>query len=149
MTSIYARLYLALQQRLNSVVREIKWIEQDFGQESMSMRPGVAFPAALIDFPDTIYSAMMTEGQLGIVTISIRLLVAPFSQSYEGAPINVKKDALKYFEIEKQLSDALHGWMPAEGYCQPLTRVAARGENRGEIGLRIRTLTFETSFEEY
>ena len=149
MKSFFARYYLDLQNRIKSTVPEIEWIEQDFGQEVFDKwRPNVAFPSVLIDFPMTNYEAEGGLSQFATVSITIRLLVAPFSQSYEDAPIEVKKDALSYFELEQKLISSLHGWYPDDEYCQPLIRESISSHNRNDIGLRIRNITFSTAYEE-
>jgi hypothetical protein len=147
MNSFFARLYLDLQDRIKSEVLAIQWIEQDFGQDKFDKwRPNVAFPAVLIDFPDTNYSQESGTSQFGEVQIKLRLLCAPFSQSYEDAPIEVRRDALEFFEIENELIKSLQGW---EGnYFQPLTRISASSDNRNNIGLRIRELVFTTAYED-
>lgn len=149
LNSFFARYYLALQERIREVVPEIVWIEQDFGQDAFDKwRPNVAFPAVLIDFPNARYESESGLSQWATVKVSIRLLVAPFSQSYDDAPIEVKEDALQYFEIEQRLINALHGWCPDEGYCQPLIRESITSDNRNDLGLRIRSIGFETVYEE-
>ena len=156
MDSFFANFYLDLCERIRAAVPEVKWIEQDFGQDVFDKwRPNVGFPAVLIDFPTAQYSGESGLSQFGEVSVSLRLLVAPFSQSYENAPLEVKKEALKYFEIEQQLVDALHGWTPSpveraggEVYCQPLVRSSITSNNRNDIGLRIRNLSFTTAYEE-
>jgi hypothetical protein len=149
MESFFSKLYLDLQERIKEAVPEIEWTEQDFGQDVFDdWRPNVAFPAVLIDFPDTAYSEIGNVNQSAAVTISLRLLFAPFSQSYEDAPLEVREDALQFFEIENQLVNALHGWCPAGGYCQPLMRRTAASNNNNKTGLRIRNLQFATAYIE-
>ena len=146
--SFYTNLYLDLQKRINNKVPKIQWIEQDFGQDVYKeWRPAVAFPAVLIDFPDSNFEAMSTLHQFARVTISLRLLDAPFTQSYADAPIETKKDALAFFDLEHEIVVALHGWTP--GYCQPLIRERATSNNQNNIGLRIREISFTTAYEEY
>lgn len=150
MNSFFAKLYLDLQKQIKTAAPEIKWIEQDFGQDSFDQwRPDVAFPAALIDFPQADYSQMGDAHEFGTVKIAIRLLFAPFSQSYEAAPIKVKENALEYFELEHKLIEALHNWQPDSAYCQPLVRNSVVSNNRNDIGLRIRTILFDTAYESY
>jgi hypothetical protein len=168
--SYFAALFLDLQARIKNQVPEIQWIEQDFGQDTYDKwRPNVVFPAVLIDFPDANYESIGGTGQIGDVTVSLRLLVAPFEQSYEDAPIEVRKGALEYFELEHKLVQALHGWMPdaehseiytfdpsfdatfavSGEYTQPFVRTRISSNNRNDIGLRIRELQFTTAYQEY
>jgi len=149
MNSFFANFYLDLCKRIRTAVPVIQWIEQDFGQDVFDKwRPNVAFPAVLIDFPSAQYSGEGGLSQFGEVSVSLRLLVSPFSQSYDDAPLEVKKEALQYFEIEQQLVEALHGWTPDGGYCQPMVRSSITSNNRNDIGLRIRNLSFTTAYEE-
>lgn len=147
MDSFFSKFYCDLLDRLQSEVPELKWIEQDFGQDQTDMRPNVAFPAALIDFPAVVYSDIGELGQMATVSVQVRLLVSPYSQSYAAAPSDTREDALNYFELEHKVVEVLHGWYPTSGYCQPLVRRSASSQNRGDIGLRIRTVTFETEYE--
>lgn len=149
MESFYASLYIDIMERIKAEVLEIKWIEQDFGQDVIDKwRPNVIFPALLIDFSDSNYEAESESNQFATVNIRIRLLVAPFTQSYDGAPVEVIEDALDYFEIENKVVRSLHNWQPTPAYCQPLVRARASSQNRGDIGLRIRTIDFTTAYEE-
>jgi hypothetical protein len=149
MNSFFSKLYIDLQARIKAAVAEIEWIEQDFGQDVYSeWLPNVAFPAILIDFPNTDYSETSNVNQSATVAITLRLLFSPFSQSYEDAPIEVRQDALQFFEIENKLVNALQGWAPTDAYCQPLLRRTAASNNNNKIGLRIRNLQFITAFIE-
>jgi hypothetical protein len=149
MDSFFSKLYLDLQERIKSAVPEIEWIEQDFGQDVFDeWRPNVAFPAVLIDFPSTVYSEIGNINQSANATISLRLLFAPFSQSYEDAPVEVREDALQFFEIENKLVNALQGWVPTGAYCQPLLRRTVASMNNNRTGLRIRNLSFLTAYFE-
>ena len=148
MDSYFAELYLDIQERIKSEVTEIAWIEQDFGQDVYDKwRPNVAFPAVLIDFTNAEYDNIANEGQTAEVTVTLRLLVAPFEQSYEDAPLEVKQGALEYFELEHKLVRAIHGW--STEYTQPLIRKRITSHNRNDIGLRIRELQFTTAYQEY
>jgi len=150
MESFFAELYLHIQERLTLLVPDVSWIEQDFSQDDFDeWRASVSFPAVLIDFPATEYSEIAQGNQLADCVVSIRLLADTFSQSYEGAPLEVKKDALSYFDLEKKVVTALQNWQPEGNYCTPLIRKRAVTDNRNNIGLRKREIHFTTSFEEY
>ena len=148
MESYFADLYLDLQERIKTEVPEIEWIEQDFGQDAFDKwRPNVAFPAVLIDFTSADYENIASGGQTAEVVVSLRLLVAPFEQSHEDAPLEVRQGALEYFELEHKLVQSIHGWSP--NYTQPLMRRRISSNNRNDIGLRIRELQFTTAYQEY
>lgn len=148
MNSFYANLFLAIQERIKNQVPEIRFVEQNFGQYGFEdYRAMVAFPALLIDFPLTNYSALQGNIQLGSATINVALLFEPFSQSYNLAPDAVKQKALEYYDIEQKVCKALQGF--ATDYCTPLARTDAKSQNRNDIGLRIRELNFSTNFEDW
>lgn len=159
MTSYFSQLFLDIQARIKEQMPDgIKWIEQDFGQDVYDKwRPNVAFPAVLVDFVSADYENISGGGQTAEVTVSLRLLVAPFEQSYEAAPIEVRKGALEYFDLEQQLVDAFNGWEPnyvdedsgeTVYYSQAFVRKRITSNNRNDIGLRIRELQFTTYYDE-
>lgn len=144
--SLYARLFIDLQDYITDTLPDIRWCDGWWGQEQLQYRPAVAFPALLIDFPSAQFSAEAKNSLFGIVTISLRLLCAPFSSSAATAPEEVRAEALEYFELEHDIIAALHGWAPADSYCQSLTLTGLSTDNRNPE-LRIRTLTFTTAYE--
>ncbi len=148
MDSFFAKIYLDLQAEIAAHVTEIKFVEQNFGQYLQDdYRAKVSFPTALIDFTNTNYTAMQGENQLANATINIVLLFAPYSQSYNLAPADVKEKALNYYEIEHKLCKVLQAWKT--DFCTPLVRTDAKSQNNNDIGLRIRELNFTTEFEDY
>jgi hypothetical protein len=148
MDSFFAKLFIDLQNRIKDEVPEIRFTEQNFGQYGFeNFRSMVSFPALLIDFPNTNYSALQGDIQLGAAIINIVLLFEPFSQSYNLAPETVRQKALEYYEIEHKVYKALQGWNT--DYCTPLVRTDAKSQNRNEIGLRIRDLNFSCEFEDW
>lgn len=149
MESFFATYYLDLQNRIKTAVAGIRWIEQDYGQDSSSTwRPSIDFPAVLIDFPSADYEHIALGGTTVKVEVSVRLLVAVFSQSHDTAPNEIKNDAMQYFEIEHELTKALHGWQPDDGYAQPLMIERATTSNHNDKGIRVRILKFTTQYDE-
>jgi len=147
MTNYFADLFLAISDRIKEEVPEIKWIDQDFGQlEVFEMRPSVDFPCALIDFPNATYSQLLELGQMGDVTIMVRLGFAPFSTSNSAAPLEVREKAMEYYQIEQKVFQALHGWDTE--FTDKLIRMAADTEQRDKDGLRVRILTFTTTYHD-
>lgn len=147
MKSFFSQLYTDLQQHILTSVPDIKWVEQDLAQDEADFRPNVAFPAVLIDFTSADYEDLGQLAQTATVEVQLRLLVATYSQSYSSAPDNVKEQALQYFELEHELIEAVHGFS-SELY-QPLGLRSIRTQNRPDIGLRIRTLTFATAYQSF
>lgn len=149
MNSFYAQMLIELQNRIKQTVPEIRWIDQDFGQlEIAAERPPVSFPCVLIDFPSTPFNQYLNDVETGDCTISIRLAFPPYSPSNSLAPESVKEKALQYYEIENKLYRALKGWYPDSEICQPLNRISDATENR-EDTVRVRRLTFSTSYDDY
>lgn len=149
MKNFFGQLYIDLSTHLKTTVPELKWIDQDFGQlERFEYRPEVSFPCALVDFIAANYSNLAELAQLGEVTINIRMGFAPFSQAHQAAPMSVKEKALEYYTIEQKIFEALQGWR--NNFTQPFIRISAVTEQRDNdpIGLRVRVITFTTSFED-
>lgn len=149
MNTFYKSLFLALQDRITTEVPEIKFIDQNIGQYGFDdFRAKVAFPAVLIDFPNTSFSALAGNIQLGSASIEISLFFDVYAQTYHFAPEETKDIGLHYFEIEQKIFKALQGW-EADGLCSPLIRTDAKSQNNNEIGMRIRQVYFSTEFEDY
>lgn len=148
MESPFARLFLDLQEHIQTEVPEIIYIEQDLGQlGSEDPRKMMTFPGVLIDFPATPFSNLQGKSQLALPAISITLVLDTYSQTYNLAPLEVRELGLKYLEIEQSLYMAIQGW--ESDYCENLVRISANGLNRNDVGLRVRELTFTTQFEDY
>lgn len=147
-TAIYPRLFEDICGRLQEEVPQLRLVDHDWGQDQTDVRPALAYPAALIDFPDTSFEEMGDGDQTAEATVTVRIFFDSFAQSSALAPKQSREIALRCYEVEHAVVSALHGWMPDDGYCQPLIRTSARSENRNDIGLRIRTVTFTTAFEE-
>lgn len=141
-------LYEAMAARIKALVPEVRWIEMDYGQLQYE-QPPVDFPAVLIDFTATQYADILASAQTGDVSIRVSVVMATFSQSYVAAPADVRAKALECFNLERKVAAALHGWCPDSGICTPLARRSVQTANHPEIGVRVRDITFATSFEEY
>lgn len=148
MESPFARLFLDLQEHIQTEVADIVYIEQDLGQlGSQDPRKMMSFPGVLIDFPSTPFSNLQGKNQLALPVISMTLVLDSYSQTYNLAPLEVRELGLKYLEIEQKLFVAVQGW--ESDYCESLVRTSATGHNRNDVGLRVRELTFTTEFEDY
>lgn len=147
MTSLFAQLFLALQEKINTDVPEIKWIDQDIGQlDFYKERPPVVFPCVLIDFGASNYSNLSNSVQWADVQINIRLAFAPFASANSLAPDISKEHALQFFEIENKLFEALQ-FFTANEAVQPLIRISAATERR-EDPFRVREIIFTTGTED-
>lgn len=152
--SFYSLMYIDIQERLKECCPEIQWMERYFGQDKFAFRAGVAFPAILIDFPDTIYSGESGASQMCETTICLRLLFSSYSQASAYAPDTTRARAMEFYELEDRIVAALHNWTPPKNYCQSLVRVRAESEynrrtpndNRNGV-FDLRILTFTTCYE--
>lgn len=152
--SSFGQLFIKLSNHIQASVPEVKWIDQDFGQlEQFEHRPPVNFPCVLIDFPMAAYSGLSGLAQMAEITVQLRIGFAPFSQSSTRAPEKVREEAVKYYEIEQKIFEAVQGWQT--DFCQPLIRINAGTEQRlsandlaDSIGLRVRVINFSTQFED-
>jgi len=147
MNSPFANLFLDLQEQIQTNIPEIAYIEQDLGQlGSEEPRKGLQFPAVLIDFPNTPFDNLQGNNQLAIPVIAITLIFDVYNATNSLAPIEIRQDGLIYLEIEQKVYQALQGWQT--DYCQPLSRTNAKSQNRNDLGLRVRELTYTTEFED-
>ena len=145
--SYFGELYLQLCTHIKTSVPAIRWIDQDFGQlEEFDLKPEVSFPCVLIDFMDADYDELASLSQTGTVMVSFRLGFAPFSSANNLSPTNVKEKALEYYNLEQKLYEAVQGF--ETDFSTPLIRKKATSEKRQDA-LRVRVLTFATSYEDY
>ena len=147
--SVFSKLLLDLMNQVDSTLKEVRMVDRYLGQDQTNVRPAILCPAVLIDIESEQYQDMGCGSQyVEPATITVRLLVDNYSSSSSKAPQNAREQSMKDFELEKRLVDCIHGWTPDDGYCTSLVRTEASSDNRNDIGLRIRTITFTTSFED-
>lgn len=149
MNDIFSKLYTDMATHIAENMPEIAWIDLYLGQDQTDLRPALVFPAVLVDFDKTDYSMLGCANQLAEVQISVRLLLDNYALSAQKTPLKIRETALKNFEIEKRLVEVLHNFQPSEGFVQPFVRTSAVSQNRNDIGLKIRLITFTTEWEEY
>ncbi|MBA3901486.1 MAG: hypothetical protein H0X62_14995 [Bacteroidetes bacterium] len=148
MNSPFAKIYLALMDRIKLKVPAIIHIDHDLGQlEGASARPSVAFPCVLTDFDQWQFENMGVNAQTAQGDVIVKLAFAQFGNSSGDMPEQWKKEALKYYDLEWDLHKALQGWSPGEDYGY-LTRTNVSTENRAP-GIRIRTMRYRLEFEDY
>ena len=150
MNSPFARLLLQLQQRISDTVPEIAYIDQDLGQlnktNTNTTRPAIAWPCVLIDITDFGYSNLCAGAQIATGHVVLRIAFNPYATAKQGAPAEVQQKALQFYDTEYALYKALEGWQP-QGFSA-LTRTHAATE-KNEAGIRIRTMRFAITFEDY
>lgn len=146
----FSKILLDLQARLSAEVPELEYIDQQLGQLSQigeNERPPLAYPAVLIDFPNTGYSDLANNIQMGAVQIAVQLVFDNYYATWHEATLEVRKEGLEYLEIEQKVYKALQGW--CEDYFTPLSRTNVKSQNNNDVGLRVREMTFYTEYEDY
>jgi hypothetical protein len=99
----------AIQNKLQTDVECLKYIDQDWGQMDFYERPPVKFPCALIDVQNASYS---NEGRLiqqCEATVLIRLFGIRLSNSSQAAPEMQKENAQKMWQLMEDVNKSLHG----------------------------------------
>lgn len=150
MDYFFSQILLDLQKRISKELPEIQFIDQDLGQLGQvddNGRPPLAYPAVLIDFPNSDFSELAGSAQLGNVQISFQLIFDNYNSTWHKSPAKVVSKGLDYLNTEQKLVNCLNGW--SEDYFTPLIRTNVRSQNNNDIGLRVRMLTFSTSYEDY
>jgi hypothetical protein len=150
MDDFFSQILLDLQKRISKEVPEIQFIDQDLGQLGQveeNGRPPLAYPAVLIDFPNSDYSELSSSAQLGMVSITFQLIFDNYSATWHKAPLKDRMKGFQYLDIEHKLYKSLNGWH--EEYFNPLIRTNVKSQNNNDLGLRVRQLTFTTSYEDY
>jgi len=146
----FSQILLDLYDRISTEVPEIKYIDQDLGQLGQTddnERPPISSPAVLIDFPNSDYSELAAGAQIGAVSITFQLAFETYSQTWHKAPREVIEKGLDYLKIEQKLHKCLQKWHLE--YFTPLIRTNVKSQNNNDIGLRVRQLTYSTSYEDY
>ncbi|WP_293871656.1 hypothetical protein [Flavobacterium sp.] len=147
-TSPKALLFKELQDRIKTEASEIVWINQNLAQYlNDEKRKAMIFPCVLIDFPNTDYTALQGDIQMGNATIMVTLFFDIWNQTYHVAPNQTIEDGLSYFDIEQKIYSCLQGW--AASFTQPLVRTNSKNQNINDLGLRVIELTFTTAYEDW
>jgi len=144
MNSIFAKIFLAIQSRINDKVTGLSLVDQDFGQlDSEDLLPGLTWPCLLIDMEDTSFSPLSDKAQIGECTILLRLA---FGQVVEEDPEEEYSDmATAQYNLEHNIHLALQGYGTTD--FGPLMRSSAATEKRDD-GVRVRWLRYTAAFED-
>lgn len=148
MNSPFARLFLALQARIATLVPEIKHIAQDMGQLSVKARPPVSWPCVLIDFDNFSFDNRSENVQAAKGSVVLRLGFNPHSGTGKESPAEYREAALAYYDLEWELHKAMQGWSPEGDEYGHLMRTSATTQRRTD-GYRVRELAYSISFDDY
>ena len=146
-TSPMANLYLKILGRLKTAVPDLRYIDQDLGQlENYDLRPPVSWPCCLIDIEEFQFSDIGSNNmQEATGIVSLRIGLVKYTESNNLVPDNIRPNAMKYYETEQKVYEALQGWED-DGF----SRLLRRGTNteRREDDIRVRVLKFAVSWED-
>jgi len=140
-------LYNGVAALLQSSIPELRWIDQDTGQlEYYTLRPGLDFPAALIDvsYPQCDNIGAGSE-QRCAAEIIVRVVFEVWSDTNMSAPEEVRQLALSMYDTLDLIRANLHNCKIATG--ETLYRVSVRSEKR-EDGLKVFNIAFKTKTTE-
>lgn len=140
-------LYNGVAKLLQTTVPELVWIDQDTGQlEYYTLRPGLDFPAVLIDVSYPQCENIGSGGsQRCTAEIKLRVVFEVWSESNMGAPETVRELALSFYDVLSRIKENLHNCKLETG--ETLYRTSVLPEKR-EDGLKVFNITFRTKTTE-
>lgn len=151
MISPKALLFLALQQRIQSLIIEGKtifpFVDRDFGQLDNGSRPPVNWPAVVIRIVEGNYGNLAQNGQKGVLSVSIRIAFKPLSSASNITPAIYRNKALEYYELEQRMYALLHGWKP--GTVDITTTPLVTADISGIFGATMRVMDMEEDREDF
>lgn len=117
------KIIIAVMDRLQQQVTDLKWIEPDEGQLYDLSRPAIEPPACLIDLAYVNCETIAHKVTIQRVQAELRLtLVFGYQgESYAHAPEDIKSKALARYDTLERLHQALQGW-DGEGLWLPMRR---------------------------
>lgn len=139
--SIAKKLFLEIEERIKEKVPEVKYIDLNMGQFEQGIRPGVMFPAVLIEFDD-ILAETNHSWRRDRVDIKIWVVCESYAQSQQSAPLAVRQKAMEYLDVTEKVVDALHLWQSS--VTNKMVYLSQRGQSIPEY--RMRQLEFQTSW---
>ena len=141
------QIFLAVSARLADSVKDLKWIDYDWGQLNEE-RPPVAFPCALIDIAFTecknLAEGQGAKEQMVNATITIKLAFQPLGESQVTAPDDSRTNALKPLDTISSLHTTLQGWN-GSGIMSGLSRRRGAAIPRRDK-LKVYNIVYETRF---
>lgn len=125
--------------------KTIRYIEQDMGQlDNYEIRPKVAWPCALLDIDEQNFTELQNHTeQLANGMITVRIGLVKYSDVNNLATSGIREKGLQYFETERKVVKALHGWAPA-GFSKLLRRASFTERRNDDI--RVRVIKFAYSY---
>lgn len=143
-------LFVALCDRIETNVPEIRYIDFDSGQLNLSTeRPPVDYPCCLIDIAYTACRDLKEEDGMQLVTadVTLRVAFAPAGETHHRAPDTIRQTALRMFDIVEKLHNALQHCTLGDT-VSALSRVRAAKQTRANR-IVVFNITYTTTFYEY
>jgi len=147
MNSPFANIFLAIQQRIQTELPDIAYIDQNLGQLKSTTRPPVAWPCVLVDFEDFKFDNLGGNVQTAVGTVLLQLGFAPYSGSSQVTPAPYIQQAIGYYETEFALHGVLQGWTPVTDVTGSLARTSVATQVRNDH-YRVRELRYSLAFED-
>ena len=144
-----ADIFTALCDYLTEEVPEFRWIDEDSGQlgAAKEERPAVCFPCCLIDIQYASCRDLTDTEQVVKVTLTLKMAFYAWGDTNSLAPKEARAKALERLRTVEKAHAALQGGTDG-GSVSPLCRLSARPSTMAS-GLKVYTVTYETTFEEY
>lgn len=132
------QILLAVINRLQTEVKDLRWIEPDTGQLYALSRPPIDLPACLIDLAYPQCETLGTNARAQRIRAELRLtLVFGYEgEAYAHAPEEVKRQALARYDTLERIHCALQGWR-AEGLCTPMSRLRVLPSIKRQDNLKV------------
>lgn len=137
-------LFIAVCDRLEKEVPQLRWIDAEEGQLNVSERPPVAFPCCLVDISYPSCETHMGGRQKINAQIQLKVAFQPGGNTNAAAPVQIRERALARIDILDRIHEALQ-WWNAGNRCNPMRRLRSAPEKRAD-GLKVYTIVYETEF---
>lgn len=137
-------LFIAICDRLEARVPDLRWVDAEDGQLSSSDRPAVAFPCALVDIAYVDCKTLTGGTQRVKANITLRVAFNSSGHSDTSAPDAVRRRALSRFDTLDAVHNSLQ-WWGGNGLFNPLRRLRCVPE-RHPGALKVYCAVYETEF---
>lgn len=136
-----------IQERLNSKVTNLKYIDEDWGQlDDYSPNFPVQWPCCLVDCFAANYENEGKKVQLGLVTIRLLIGDVKLTNSSQKAPAGQKTQSKSFYLLMKDIYKALHGYTGHDHYSS-LIRIR-EGRIKRNDGVRVHEMLFTVEIKD-
>lgn len=143
--SLLLELLLQVQHRIATLVPEIKYIDQDYGQ-LLQEKPPVSWPCALIALEPFQYHTIGQGYTLAQGGLNLTLGFNPMVRISHHIKASYVLKGLHYYNVEEKVHQALQGWHPGQQFG-PLIRQASSSIDNNK-NLIIRNIIYAITYEE-